>query len=190
MVSSAYATNIAGLTILGLQGWRFAFLSVAAVSALAGAAMWAFARDPRCSSSSWALDPHWLQDSNRAAAGTRSQSTRSHSSRQGAGVSKVSASAWGSVRKLITSPLAAEVWVVITTPSFIVVVVQVSLMVSADLALCRQPVAPLAPLFSKVSLWLFNWTTSAELQRSCDPLRMGDAALPACHAVLVALLQH
>ena len=42
-----YATNIGGLTPLGLEGWRFAFLSVAVVSALIGGLTFFLGHDPR-----------------------------------------------------------------------------------------------------------------------------------------------
>ena len=42
-----YATNIGALTPLGLEGWRFAFLSVAVVSALIGVLTFFLGHDPR-----------------------------------------------------------------------------------------------------------------------------------------------
>lgn len=55
MIGTLYATNIGGTHILGLAGWRFAFLSIAVFSALIGVASWLFARDPRCSADTWRL---------------------------------------------------------------------------------------------------------------------------------------
>jgi hypothetical protein len=48
MLGSLYATNIAGLSILGLEGWRFAFLTVAAFSGGLALAVALFVDDPRC----------------------------------------------------------------------------------------------------------------------------------------------
>jgi hypothetical protein len=150
MLSSVYATNIAGLRILGMQGWRFAFISVAAVSAVTGVAMWLLARDPRCARSSWQLHPHFQQHSSSLRYSSSSSTTTSNSWRSDKrrGVGKIlrglyssgssssdsagnsSSSGWrgvvAAVRAALRSPLAAEVWVVLSTPSFIVVVVQVS----------------------------------------------------------------
>jgi hypothetical protein len=117
MLSSVFATNIAGQHILGLQGWRVAFLTVAAVSAAAGAAMWAAARDPRCSKGTWGLDPAW-------------QPSPSSSSSNGGGSSSggilLGPPQGGRLRQvLLRSSTAREVWDVVTTPSFIVVVLQV-----------------------------------------------------------------
>ena len=46
MLGSAYATNIAGFSPLGITGWRFAFRSVAAVAVLIGWLTLRFATDP------------------------------------------------------------------------------------------------------------------------------------------------
>lgn len=42
-----YATNIGALHPLGMEGWRFAFLSVAVVSATIGVLTYLFGHDPR-----------------------------------------------------------------------------------------------------------------------------------------------
>lgn len=47
MIGALYATNIAGLQIMGLEGWRFAFLTVAVFSCIVGALMLTMGRDPR-----------------------------------------------------------------------------------------------------------------------------------------------
>jgi hypothetical protein len=49
MLGTAYATNISGYNILGEDGWRFAFRTVAIVAALIGFATLRFANDPSCS---------------------------------------------------------------------------------------------------------------------------------------------
>lgn len=54
MLGSLYATNIGGHQPLGFAGWRFAFLTVACVSALIGVATLLAADDPRCSKH-WSL---------------------------------------------------------------------------------------------------------------------------------------
>jgi hypothetical protein len=46
MLGTAYATNISGYTILGDDGWRFAFRTVAVVAALIGFATLRVAKDP------------------------------------------------------------------------------------------------------------------------------------------------
>jgi hypothetical protein len=46
MLGTAYATNISGYTILGEDGWRFAFRTVAIVAVLIGLATLRFAKDP------------------------------------------------------------------------------------------------------------------------------------------------
>eukprot|EP00882_Tetradesmus_deserticola_P015619 GHRQ01016644.1.p1 GENE.GHRQ01016644.1~~GHRQ01016644.1.p1 ORF type:complete len:356 (+),score=119.42 GHRQ01016644.1:332-1399(+) len=152
MLSSVYATNIAGMHILGMQGWRFAFLSVAVVSALTGLALWLMARDPRCDRRSWRLHPHFQQQSrslrytgSSGSTPTPSSSTGRSDKRRGVGgmlrglhgsvdndeaAGSSSSSSIGqhgvvaAVRAALRTPLAAEVWVVLSTPSFIVVVVQ------------------------------------------------------------------
>lgn len=175
MLSSAYATNIGGLTILGMQGWRFAFLTVAVISAVAGIAMWVAAKDPRCSRNTWQLDLHYRHkesgsSSDRRAAGSNSSEHHQHrtthmtdsSASDTAGYSRDqqsrrdvsrhktatglaaavgreseshsllrggSAGPAGMVARLqqfLRSALASEMWVVLSTPSFLVVVVQVS----------------------------------------------------------------
>lgn len=46
MLGTAYATNIAGYHILGMEGWRFAFRTVALVAMLIGFLTLRFATDP------------------------------------------------------------------------------------------------------------------------------------------------
>ena len=46
MLGTAYATNIAGFRLLGMEGWRFAFRTVAVVAALIGCMTLRFATDP------------------------------------------------------------------------------------------------------------------------------------------------
>lgn len=46
MLGTAFATNIAGYTIMGTDGWRWGFRVVAVVSASIGVAALAFSRDP------------------------------------------------------------------------------------------------------------------------------------------------
>lgn len=46
MLGSLYATNLGGMQVLGVEGWRVAFFTVACVSALIGLATLAFGRDP------------------------------------------------------------------------------------------------------------------------------------------------
>ena len=46
MLGTAFATNVAGYTILGGDGWRFAFRVVALVAMLIGWATLTFAVDP------------------------------------------------------------------------------------------------------------------------------------------------
>jgi hypothetical protein len=46
MLGAAYATNLAGYSILGVEGWRFAFRTVAAVAILIGYMTLRLARDP------------------------------------------------------------------------------------------------------------------------------------------------
>jgi hypothetical protein len=48
MLGSLYATNVAGMRVLGLEGWRFAFLTVAAFSAILAVAIALLVDDPRC----------------------------------------------------------------------------------------------------------------------------------------------
>lgn len=80
MLSSAYATNIGGLTIMGMQGWRFAFITVAVISALAGVAMWIAAKDPRCSKHTWQLDEHYRHTAGSSSSDTRTAGSSSSSS--------------------------------------------------------------------------------------------------------------
>ncbi|GAB4823909.1 hypothetical protein N2152v2_010955 [Parachlorella kessleri] len=46
-LGALYATNIGGLQVMGIEGWRFAFLTVAAASWLIGVLTWLLAVDPR-----------------------------------------------------------------------------------------------------------------------------------------------
>lgn len=47
LLGTLFATNIAHLHVLGLEGWRFAFLAVALLSWIIGGATWIFGADPR-----------------------------------------------------------------------------------------------------------------------------------------------
>lgn len=182
-----------------MQGWRFAFLTVAAISAAAGIAMWFAAKDPRCSKGTWQLDEYYRHHSSgsssggsgssrpvatvngsssssrvgvAASAGQHRKSDVDHSSRQdtaaavgshdrqqqqpgaappiakvkGPGVvvggeserssllrdaTGTAAAAgrlglYGQLQQFMRSDLVQETWVVLSTPSFIVVVIQVS----------------------------------------------------------------
>lgn len=55
MMGTVIITNIGGLQVLSMPGWRFAFLAVAVFSAMIGVAMWLFGRDPRCPANGWRL---------------------------------------------------------------------------------------------------------------------------------------
>jgi predicted MFS family arabinose efflux permease len=46
MIGAAYATNMAGFEVAGVEGWRFAFRTVAAVAVLIGYLTLRLARDP------------------------------------------------------------------------------------------------------------------------------------------------
>jgi MFS family permease len=46
MLGTVYATNIAGYTILGGDGWRFAFRTVAVIAGIIGWVTLTFASDP------------------------------------------------------------------------------------------------------------------------------------------------
>lgn len=46
MLGTAYATNIAGLTVWGEEGWRFAFRTVALIAMIIGWITTNFASDP------------------------------------------------------------------------------------------------------------------------------------------------
>lgn len=50
LVGALYATNIGGRHVMGIEGWRFAFITVGAVSWLLGLLIWWMAIDPRYSS--------------------------------------------------------------------------------------------------------------------------------------------
>jgi MFS family permease len=49
LVGALFATNVGHVRVLGLQGWRFAFLTVAMASWIIGLATWLFGVDPRYS---------------------------------------------------------------------------------------------------------------------------------------------
>lgn len=46
IVGTLYATAIGSITILGLEGWRFAFITLGGVSVVLGVFVWIFGRDP------------------------------------------------------------------------------------------------------------------------------------------------
>lgn len=50
MLGTAFATNTGHLRVVGVEGWRFAFFTVACISILIGLLNLLFARDPTCSS--------------------------------------------------------------------------------------------------------------------------------------------
>jgi hypothetical protein len=47
LTGALFATNVGQFRVMGLEGWRFAFLTVAAASWAIGGATWLLARDPR-----------------------------------------------------------------------------------------------------------------------------------------------
>lgn len=46
MVGTAFATNVAGYTIMGMEGWRWAFRCVATAACMIGVATLVYAKDP------------------------------------------------------------------------------------------------------------------------------------------------
>lgn len=48
MLGSVYATNLGCRVIFGYMGWRFVFVTVAALSMMFGLLVFGVARDPRC----------------------------------------------------------------------------------------------------------------------------------------------
>lgn len=48
MFGALYATNIGDLVILGIEGWRFSFMSIGVVSIFIGILTLLFGRDPKC----------------------------------------------------------------------------------------------------------------------------------------------
>ena len=121
MLGALYATNTAAHNPLGIEGWRFVFLSVAAVSAVAGTLNQLFAHDPTFARRHQEQAAAWQQQQQQQVQleGEADEPRRHSGQKPGSGPGS------GGALGPTVAHLAGEVAEVLRIPTFCIIIVQV-----------------------------------------------------------------